>query len=219
MDGLPDWPELTIRTREAADALPPLPAWEQVRREGDWLRELGYTFWNRELLDSLAARLRLLAVPAWLELAAGTGCWAAELARRGLPAAATDDCSQAPERVTGSRRAVRYGSWVALSGAREAVAAYVPEGVLLSWPPLGSCLVPELLTGALPGSEALRAVVCIGEPDGATEAPVHPGELPPRWRLEQWPECERWLIAFNDPPPGPGWRSHARLLIYLREAE
>jgi hypothetical protein len=210
---------LIARTRAAAAAgLPELPSFAEVV-EGDrerLFRELGYTFWNRELVDALAARCRAEGALRWVELAAGTGRWAAEMARRGIDVAATDDYSQVPERVRGAQRAVCCGEWVERLPAREAVALLRPEAVLCAWPPLGSCLVPDLLLGALLGSEALRLLLCIGEPGGATEAPVAADELPPGWRLESWPEAEPYLAGFNDPPPGPGWRTYSRLLVYRR---
>jgi hypothetical protein len=112
---------------------------------------------------------------------------------------------------------IRYGEWVERRSAREAVAHYRPSYVICAWPPLGSCLIPDLLAGSLPGSERLQLLVCIGDPGGATEAPVHPGELPEGWALESWPECEQYLVGFNDPlPAGPGFRSNSRLVVYRR---
>jgi hypothetical protein len=213
----PSWKALAQRAAEAASRLPPLPCFEQVRNRAReplfW--ELGYTFWNRQLLDGLAARCRSLGPLRWVELAAGTGRLAAELARRAVPVAATDDYSQSANRVRGGQRAVRYGAWVEGLTARDAVHLIRPEAVLCAWPPLGTCLVPGLLTGAMAGGELLRAVVCIGEPGGATEAPVE-GEIPEGWLLERWPECEPFLIGFNDPPAGPASRTNSRLLVYRR---
>ncbi len=204
------------RARDAAARLPGLPSFAEVVA-GDrerWFRELGYTFWNGELLDALAARLRAAGPPEWLELAAGTGRLAAEFSRRGVPVAATDDYSQAEGRVRSFQRPLRYGEWVAPLEARAAVALFRPRGVLCAWPPLGSGLVPDLLERRLPGGEALEVLVCLGEPGGATEAPAAPWELPPGWRLERWPECEPWLFGFNDPPPGQGLRGGSALLVY-----
>lgn len=217
-DAEDEWRLLAGRTRQSARTLAPLPAFTPalLAQRELLFRVLGYSFWNRELLDGLASRFRLEGPCRWVELAAGTGRWAAEMARRGVDVAATDDYSQAPERVRGSQRPLQYGSWVERLSAREATARLRPQGVLCAWPPLGSCLVPDLLAGALPGSGGVRQVVCVGEPGGATEAPVHPGELPEGWLVDSWPECEPYLIGFNDPPPGPGWRSHARLLVYRR---
>jgi hypothetical protein len=206
------------RAREAAARLPELPSFAGAcsgERER-LFRELGYTFWNRELVDGMAARCRKEGPLRWVELAAGTGRWTAEMARRGLSAGATDDYSQAPERVRSHQRAIRYGDWVGKLSARDAVAQLRPDGVFCAWPPLGSGLVPDLLAGDLSGSETLRLVVCIGEPGGATEAPTVAEELPEGWGLEAWPECEACLVGFNDPPPAPGWRSHSRLLVYRR---
>jgi hypothetical protein len=152
-----------------------------------------------------------------VELAAGTGRWAAELARRGVPVAATDDFSQRADRVRGSRRPVQYGDWVEPLSAWEALERLEPDAALCAWPPLGLGLVPDLLAGVRPGGERLRLVACIGEPGGATEAPASAVELPAGWRLETWPECEPWLIGFNDPPPGPGGACYSRLLVYWRE--
>src|SRR4051794_1377334 len=90
---------LARRCEEAAAGLPELPTFAEVLA-GDrerWLAELGYTFWNRELLEALAARCRSEGPVRWVELAAGTGRWAAELARRGVTVAATDDHSQAAD--------------------------------------------------------------------------------------------------------------------------
>jgi hypothetical protein len=174
-------------------------------------RDLGYTFWNRELVAALAARMR---GERWLELAAGTGRLTAELARRGVRIAATDDHSQAAHAVRGCQRAIRYGTWVARFSARDALSAFAPEAVLCAWPPLGSCLVPDLLAGVLPESERLGLLVCLGDPAGATEAPVSAHELPPGWTLEAWPECLPWLLGFNDPAESCG--SNSRLLVYRR---
>lgn len=212
------WEPRARRAAEASAGLPGLPSFEQVLC-GDRDRmfgELGYTFWNRELIDALAARLRRESVRRWVELAAGTGRWAAELSRRGVEVAATDDFSQSADRVRSHQRAIQYGRWVARLGAAEAVRELRPDGLLCAWPPLGSSLVPDVLAGTLPGSSDVWLVLCIGEPGGATEAPAA-GELPEGWALESWPECERYLIGFNDPRPGPGWRSHSRLLVYRRQ--
>lgn len=207
---------------ECADAgrrLPPLPSFSEAV-QGDRARQfadLGYTFWNQELLDALALRLRLLQADEpcpWVELAAGTGRWSAELARCGIAVAATDNFSQ--QEPLGSRRGIVYGSWVGRLSAREALAQLRPAGVLCAWPPLGSGLILDLLQGRWEGSESLRAVVCIGEPSGATEAPEHPDLLPAGWELSRWPDCDRYLIGFNDPPPGPGWRTYSQLLVYVR---
>lgn len=212
---------LASRARLAAASLPPLPA-HAALDAGDrdsWFRELGYTYWNRELVDALAARMQVERLDTWVELAAGSGRLAAELSRRGVGIAATDDHSQSAERVVGRQRAITYGEWVEPLSAREALASLRPDGVVCAWPPLGSCLVPELLAGSLPGSERLRVIICIGEPGGATEAPTHPGEIPEAWGLDEWPECARYLVGFNDPPAGPGWRSHSRLLVYRRQSD
>ncbi|HTE16998.1 MAG TPA: hypothetical protein VK689_01300 [Armatimonadota bacterium] len=212
------WEELSEWTRSAALRLPVLPSFAEARSVDPRVlfRELGYTFWNQELLDTLSARLRGEGVARWVELAAGTGRWAAELARRGLPVVATDDYSQAPERVRSNQRPILYGEWVARMPAAEAVRHLHPEGVLCAWPPLGSGLIPDLLSGAMPGAEVARVIVCIGEPGGATEAPIAPTEISLPWRLETWPECERYLTGFNDPPAGPEGESNSRLWIYRR---
>jgi len=198
--------------------LPPLSSFaEALRGERDLLfRTLGYTFWNRELLDALAARLRREAPDRWLELAAGTGRWTAELLRRGLVVTATDKHAQEAGQVQGHQRVITYGRWVERLTAAEAMERYRPRGVLCAWPPLGSCLLPDLLSRTMAGGEALQVVVAIGDPNGATEALTAPHELPPGWTLETWPECEQWLVGFNDPPAGSGWRSHSRLLVYRR---
>jgi hypothetical protein len=150
-----------------------------------------------------------------VELAAGTGRLAAELARRGVDVAATDNYAQASEAVRGCQRSIRYGSWVERLSARDALAELAPDGVICAWPPLGSCLVPDLLAGALPGAGSLRLVLVIGDPQGATEAPIHPHELPGGWSLEAWPECARWLLGFNDPEDARD--SHSRLLVYRKQ--
>ncbi|MCC2669313.1 MAG: SAM-dependent methyltransferase [Armatimonadetes bacterium] len=209
-----EWAALLQQARAAP--LSPLPTFAEAvagERIG-LLRDLGYTFWNQELIESLTVRLAAAGLDRWLELAAGTGRLSAELARRGIDVAATDDYSQAPDRVRGSQRAIRYEGWVAPLSAREAMARFQPPGVLCAWPPLGSCLVPDLLGGGIPGAEALALLVCIGDPAGATEAPRHPHELPPGWTLETWPDCEQYLTGFNDPSNSPG--SNSRLLIYRR---
>jgi hypothetical protein len=100
--------------------------------------------------------------------------------------------------------------------ARDAVARLQPEGVVCAWPPLGSGLIPDLLACPWPGAERLRAVVCIGEPGGATEMPVLSHEVPEGWRVEQWAECDPFLAGFNDPPGDAGFRTHAALRVYFR---
>jgi len=209
------WDELCDQARQAD--LPDLPRFSELNRLNRdvlfW--ELGYTYWSRELLDALAVRMRGEYRECWLEVAAGTGRLTAELARRGVPIAATDDYSQAPATVRGSQRAICYRPWVGRFSVRDALSAIGPDGVVCAWPPLGSCLVPDLLAGQLAGSDNLRLVVCIGDPTGATEAPVQAHELPPGWALESWPECQPWLAGFNDDLDGRGTRS--RLLIYRRQ--
>lgn len=206
-----EWQALCQAAREAR--FPALPGFAELGHAGrdELFRELGYTFWNRELVDALAARMQ---AECWLELAAGTGRLTAELAQRSIRIAATDDYSQSPEAVRTSQRAICYGSWVEKLSARDALVAFSPEAVVCAWPPLGSCLVPDLLAGVLPGCHDLRLLVCIGDPAGATEAPAHTHELPAGWVLEGWPECERWLLGFNDPADAP--RSYSRLLVYRR---
>lgn len=166
-------------------------------------------------MDTLGARM-IAERGTWLELAAGTGRLTAELARRDISIAATDDHSQCPERVRGAARIIQYGEWVTLLSARAAVAQFRPRQVLCAWPPFGSGLVLDLLAGTLPGSKEMTLLVCIGEPGGASEMPLHAHELPTGWAMEEWPECEQYLVGFNDPPPGPGWRSYSRLLVYRR---
>ena len=212
-----EWQRFADHAREAAVGLPPLPTFAEVR-DGDrerWFAELGYTFWNVELLDALAVRCQALSARRWVELAAGTGRLTAELARRGLPIAATDSYAQSQDRVRSFQRVIRYGEWVARLDAREAVTRLQPDAVLCAWPPLGNGLIPDLLTGRIPGS-TLQAVVCIGEPGGASEMPGSEAELPTGWRMEEWPECERCLAGFNDPTGGPRFRSHSALKVYLR---
>ena len=210
-----EWKALARHAREAP--LPPLPTHVEaaVGERAELLRALGYTFWNRELVEALAARLRAEAgVDRWLELAAGTGRLTAELARRGLEVVAADDYSQAEDRVRDRQRVVRYGSWVAKLTSREALVRFSPPGVICAWPPMGSCLVPDLLAGVFPGTEALRLVVCIGDPAGPTEAPKLPHEIAPGWSLEKWPEAARYLTGFTDPTDQPG--SYSRLMVYRR---
>jgi hypothetical protein len=210
--------EWTALAEQAHDAeLPPLPSHAEaaVGDRAELLRTLGYTFWNRELVAALAVRLREEpGVDRWLELAAGTGRLTAELARLGLDVVAADDYSQAEDRVRDRQRVIRYGSWVARLTAREALARFSPPGVICAWPPMGSCLVPDLLAGVFPGTEELRVVVCIGDPSGPTEAPKLPHEIAPGWTLEKWLEAARYLTGFNDPPDQPG--SYSRLMVYRR---
>ncbi len=212
------WSSLADQAERAALQLPPLPLFAAVLRAdgGRWFEELGYTFWNQELLQPLAARLREEPVSRWLEVAAGTGRLAAELARRGVRVAATDSHAQAADRVRSYHRPIRYGSWVGELNARRALEELRPDGVLCSWPPLGSGLVPDLLSGALRGADRLRVLLCIGEPSGATEAPVDEGEVPSGWRLERWPECDRYLVGFNDAREVHPFGSASALLIYRR---
>lgn len=209
------WRALHEQARLAG--LPALPSFTELPGQSRALlfRELGYTFWNRELVDALASRMRAEGCERWVELAAGTGRLAAELVRRGVGIVATDNYSQAAEAVRGSQRSIRYGSWVAHLSARDALVELAPDGVLCAWPPLGSCLVPDLLVGVLPGAERLRIVLAIGDPQGATEAPVHPHELPAGWSLEAWPNCARWLLGFNDSEDARD--SHSRLLVYRKQ--
>lgn len=208
------WSALLTRARAAG--VPEAPSYSKAAEgaRDRLFRDLGYTFWNEELLQTLAARLEREGPLRWVELAAGTGYLTAALASRGIGVVATDNHSQAAGSVRGAQRAVSYGDWVEALPAREAVAALQPEAVLCAWPPLGSCLVPDLLTGVLAGSEAIRLILCIGEPGGATEAPAAPQELSAGWALEAWPECERYLVGFNDPPDAGC--SNSRLLIYRR---
>lgn len=214
------WKELVEHAAATAQSVPGLPAFGEVAwgdREA-LFAELGYTFWNRELADALAARLLPEAEVGWVELAAGTGRWTLEMVRRGIPVAATDSYAQAAEQVRSFQRPIRYGDWVGRLSAREAVERFEPGGILCAWPPLGEDLVGRLLRGALPGAEALRLLVCIGEPGGASELSFREDDVWPGWTLERWPECEPYLIGFNDPPYGPGWHSHARLRVYRRSA-
>lgn len=211
---LPGWAHLSFK---AGNRLSPLPTFAEVMyldREAAF-RELGYTFWNQELLIALVERMSNTET-LWLELGAGTGRLAVELSRRGVLVAATDDYSQRADIVRGATRPIEYGEWVAPLSAREAVAQFRPRGVLCAWPPLGQWLIPDLLAGAMPGSEPVTCVVCVGEPGGATEAPLHPYEMPPNWTREEWPECDQYLIGFNDPPPGDGWRTYSQWLVYRR---
>lgn len=209
-----DWGALFDAARQAD--LAELPWFADLRNacRNHLFRDLGYTFWNQELVDALAARMQIEARDRWVELAAGTGRLTAALARRGIRIAATDDYSQDTESVRGSQRAIKYGHWVGRCSARDTLLAFSPDAVVCAWPPLGSCLVPDLLSGCLPGTETVRVVLCIGDPGGATEAPAHMQELPPGWALESWPECARWLLGFNDPADGIG--SHSLLLVYRR---
>lgn len=213
-----NWLELVARAHAAGSHLPPAPSYERVAAgdRGRWFVELGYTFWNAELLYALANRCRPLPARRWVELAAGTGRLTAELARRGLSIAATDSYSQTEDGVRSFQRVIRYGEWVARMAAQEAVARLQPDAVLCAWPPLGSGLIPDLLAERIPGSGTLRAVVSIGEPGGASEMPASEAELPAGWRLEEWPDCERFLVGFNDAPGGPEFRSHSALRVYLR---
>jgi hypothetical protein len=91
-----------------------------------------------------------------------------------------------------------------------------PQGILCAWPPLESDLVADLLAGRVEGMKAVRVLVCIGEPGGATDAPATPAEIPRGWSLEHWPDCERFLVGFNDPPAAMGWGTNSRLLVYRR---
>lgn len=212
------WERLLAQAQRAARQAPSLALFREAvagDREA-LLADLGYTFWNRELADSLAARLLPEAGLGWVELAAGTGRWTLEMVRRGLPVAATDSFTQEPGRVRSFQRTIHYGGWVDRLTADEAVERFHPGGVLCAWPPLGQDLVGRLLQGTVPGSQSVRLLVCIGEPGGASELPSHHDELPPGWCTERWTECEPYLIGFNDPPPGPGWQSHSRLLVYRR---
>jgi hypothetical protein len=210
-------PELVEQTRAAAAGLPPLPTFDEVLAldRHAAFRELGYALWNLELVEALAARMRREPWE-WLELAAGTGRLTAELARREIRIVATDDFSQSAENVRAAERVVEYGSWVVSLSAQEAVAQFCPQAIFCAWPPFGSGLVFDLLMAALPGSERLERLVCIGEVGGAMEAPFHPHEIPAGWSLERWPECEPYLVSFNDPPPGVGWRTYSQLLVYRR---
>jgi len=210
-----DWDDLYHQAQSAS--LDPLPGFSELGKisRDELFRDLGYTFWNCELLDALLIRLRAEGNLQWVELAAGTGRLTAELARRGVRIAATDDYSQAPEAVRARERTICYGRWVGRLSAREALATFSPEAVVCAWPPLGSWLVPDLLAGQVAGSERLRLIVCIGDPNGATEAPVHAHELAAGWVLASWLECARWLMGFNDPVDAPG--SHSRLLVYRRD--
>lgn len=197
-------------------SLPALPQFADLlgRPRDHLFQELGYSFWNRELVEALAGRMHSETCRRWLELAAGTGRLTAELARRGVNVVATDDYSQAPEAVRDSQRPIAYGSWVARLSARDAMMEFAPEGAICAWPPLGSCLIPDLLSGSVRGSGHLRLVLAVGDPQGATEAPLYPHELPEGWSLEEWPESARWLTGFNDPDDAPGRNS--RLLVYRK---
>jgi hypothetical protein len=210
-------PALVEQARAAAADLPPLPTFEEALAldRNTAFRELGYCVWNQELVEALAARMRREPWE-WLELAAGTGRLTAELARREIIIVATDDFTQSAENARAAERVVEYGSWVIPLSAREAVAQFCPQAVFCAWPPFGSGLVFDLLMATLPGSERLERLVCIGQVDGAMEAPYLPYQIPAGWALERWPECEPYLVSFNDPPPGPGWRTYSQLLVYRR---
>jgi len=189
--------------------------------EGDreqQFRTLGYTFWNREMVDALSAQMKRLVGSAsgsgwWLELAAGTGRLAAELARSGVPVLATDDGSQEDARVGSGHRRVRCGTWVLRCSLREAVARFRPERVLVTWPPLGSGVTLDLLAGRLPGGEGVRVLVVIGERDGASELPPDPSLLPPGWTGERLPDVEQWLVGFLDPD---GEAGRGEVWVYQR---
>jgi hypothetical protein len=205
--------------RAAADRLPGLPAFEKLARsDRDWCFEnLGYTFWSAELLERLAGRLSRLGPGAWLEVAAGNGRLAAELTRRGVPVAATDSYVQHPDRVRSAQRPIRYPEWVHELDAFEAIERLRPIRLLCAWPPFGSALIPRLLGDpSCPGSEALEWIVCIGEPEGASELCWRPDQLTRDWALAAWPECERLLVGFCDPTGGREDEGRGRLLVYRR---
>jgi hypothetical protein len=200
-------------------------------------RHLGYVFWTRELGDALAARLKERGEERRVEVAAGCGRFTAELRARGVAVIATDSRDQSgaaiaarrqalvdggapPSLVAAARReedGILYPDWVERRDAEEAIRTYRPDLVLVSWPPLGSGMVPALLAAP---SFSFQALLFIGEPGGCSEAPTERSELPPGWEMECWEECERFLIGFTDhcfAPDDPPANRRGRILLYRRE--
>jgi hypothetical protein len=200
-------------------------------------RRLGYTFWTRELADAIASRLAARGRERRVEVAAGCGRLTLELMARGIDAVATDNYDQSPAAIAGRRAlwsAARpdadldgshpgpegtiYPDWVARYEARAAVRALQPDLVLMSWPPLGSGMVPRLLADP---ELTFRALLFIGEPGGCSEAPTDPSELPPGWQLERWHDCEVFLIGFTDhrlTADDPHAVCRSRILFYTRSS-
>ena len=218
-----DW---RARAEIGAKALPTLPTYAELleaaalgpgftaRREA-LRRDLGYVFWNRELVDCLAGRLQGCGIRAWLEVAAGNGRLTAELARRGLHVAASDSGAQAAEAVQGAQRAIAYPAWVAPLDGIEAARQLAPQGILTVYPPLGADLVVRLLTLERP---ALQMLVLVGEPGGASDVPAEAAFLPRGWSMEMWEECHPWLVSFSDPvdPTVRQIKSYSKVVAYQR---
>lgn len=83
-----------------------------------------YCFYSRELIEALAG---MIASRSCLEIGAGDGTLTRFLKDRGVELTATDN--------HGWSQAVQYPEWVLKLDAREALAKYVPEAVICSWPP------------------------------------------------------------------------------------
>jgi hypothetical protein len=83
-----------------------------------------YCFYSRELIDALTA---MIASRSALEIGAGDGTLTRFLKSHGVNLSATDNHSW--------NNAVTYPEWVIKLEAREALANYLPEVVICSWPP------------------------------------------------------------------------------------
>jgi hypothetical protein len=215
----------------------PLFALPFTARRDALRRRLGYTFWTRELADAIASRLAARGHERRVEVAAGAGRFTLELVARGVEVVATDNYDQSPAAIA-ARRALTepdqpragsggctpnqegtiYPDWVGRYEARDAIRTLQPDLVLVSWPPLGSGMVPSLLADPEP---TFSALLFLGEPGGCSEAPTDPSELPPGWQLEPWHDCERFLIGFTDhrfTPSDPHPVRRGRILFYTRSS-
>ena len=83
-----------------------------------------YCFYSRTLIEAL---VELIAGRSCLEIAAGDGTLTRFLKGQGVKITATDN--------HGWSKQVQYPEWVVKLDAREALASYLPQVVICSWPP------------------------------------------------------------------------------------
>ncbi|MFA6922414.1 MAG: hypothetical protein WC216_11275 [Gallionella sp.] len=83
-----------------------------------------YCFYSRALIEALAG---MIESRSCLEIGAGDGTLTRFLKDQGVALTATDNYAWS--------QTVQYPEWVARLDAREALATYVPEVVICSWPP------------------------------------------------------------------------------------
>jgi hypothetical protein len=94
-----------------------------------------YCFYSKELLDELVA---LIGNKNCIEIGAGDGTLTRFLADKGIRIKATDDCSW--------KHAIKYPEAVENLGARQALAKYLPQAVICSWPPPGNAFEQKIFS-------------------------------------------------------------------------